>query len=256
MLISSIVTISQVALLTVSAAFFGASTTPPNAMPALRRPPSHASPVERIDWFFTGIALPHTWLQRKVCYIAALCEGLFILRTHYPRLNRFVGGNIPPSGTCSAITTLRIVGLLIQLSASLLRLSCHRYLGTSFTWNINYDDQSSSETKSQPSAPAKLVTTGPYAYTRHPAYVGHFMNWSGLGIYHLLPGSFIRESGILRSWVGVLAVGFWVLTFVTHFGFFMVLRPLLEDSVLQKRYGEEWEKWRERVKWRVVPGVW
>ncbi|KAJ8073141.1 hypothetical protein PM082_020009 [Marasmius tenuissimus] len=256
MAVPSVVAILKVILLAASAVIFRASTSPPNAIPALQRPPSHAPSNEKVDWFFTRIALPHTWLQRSECYIAALCEGLFILRPHYPHIDRFFGRNIHHTNTSSTIMVLRGVGLLIQISGGLLRLSCHRYLGTAFTWNINYDDQRPDDTKSRPPARAKLVTTGPYACVRHPAYVGHFVSWTGLGIYHLLPGSFVQDCGIVGSWIGASAVGFWALTFAAHLGFFMVLRPSLEDSILQKQFGEEWEKWRGRVRWKVIPGVW
>jgi len=42
----------------------------------------------------------------------------------------------------------------------------------------------------------------------------------------------------------------------TYFGALTsIKRTVVEDGMLKKQFGNEWDEWAERVKYRVVPGV-
>ena len=79
--------------------------------------------------------------------------------------------------------------------------------------------------------PRSLVTTGPYALSRHPMYVGWWLIHLGVGV---LRGSAwvaaTLPAAILAEHVGVLA----------------------EERTLDREFGNEWAPYRERVS-RYVP---
>jgi len=74
--------------------------------------------------------------------------------------------------------------------------------------------------------PQSLVATGPYAFTRHPMYVGWWLIHLGVGL--------LRGSG----WV-VAAVP--AATLVEHFG------VVAEERALERTFGDEWVRYRDRV---------
>ena len=74
--------------------------------------------------------------------------------------------------------------------------------------------------------PESLVTTGPYAFSRHPMYVGVWLVHLGVGV--------LRGSG----WV---AVTFPVATLAEHGG------VLGEERGLAREFGDEFDRYRERV---------
>ena len=69
-----------------------------------------------------------------------------------------------------------------------------------------------------------LTTTGPYGYVRHPLYVGN----------HLITLGFCIASGLLWSFIAwaLIALIFYPGT-IAH-----------EDEVLQRLFGQAWERWR------------
>jgi protein-S-isoprenylcysteine O-methyltransferase Ste14 len=80
-----------------------------------------------------------------------------------------------------------------------------------------------------------VVTTGPYAVIRHPGYTA--------GIIVML------ASGVaLGSW---LAAAFLVVTTLP----FLLYRAVTEDRVLQTEL-PGYRDYAERVRWRLVPGIW
>ena len=80
-----------------------------------------------------------------------------------------------------------------------------------------------------------VVTTGPYAFVRHPGY--------SAGIVIVL------ASGIaLGSWLATAFLAILVLPFLLY-------RVLHEDGVLQRQL-DGYADYARRVRWRLVPGVW
>ena len=81
--------------------------------------------------------------------------------------------------------------------------------------------------------PRSLVTTGPYALSRHPMYVGWWLIHLGVGVLRgsawvaaTLPVAILAEHvGVLGERVGVLA----------------------EERALDRRFGAEWTRYRARV---------
>jgi protein-S-isoprenylcysteine O-methyltransferase Ste14 len=79
-----------------------------------------------------------------------------------------------------------------------------------------------------------VITTGPYRYVRHPGYSA---------------GSLLFLSGglVLGSWLGAL------------FGLILVLPILLrtvrEDRILREQL-QGYAAYAEKVRYRLVPGVW
>ena len=81
--------------------------------------------------------------------------------------------------------------------------------------------------------PERLVTTGIYAYTRNPMYLGHLIYITGLAI-------------LLRSYVGLLLL-------IIHVPWFH-RRVAGDEQRMQDLFGDEYTAYAARVK-RWVPGI-
>ena len=79
-----------------------------------------------------------------------------------------------------------------------------------------------------------VVASGPYSYVRHPGYVGAILFNLGTPI---LLGS---RWAIIPAWIGALLI---------------LLRTGLEDRTLQAEL-EGYQEYAERVRYRLIPGVW
>ena len=79
-----------------------------------------------------------------------------------------------------------------------------------------------------------VITTGPYAYVRHPGYAGSFLAFITLpvalgSLWALLPA--------------VVGLSLWI------------LRTFLEDRTLQKGL-EGYTEYAQKVPWRLIPHIW
>jgi protein-S-isoprenylcysteine O-methyltransferase Ste14 len=80
----------------------------------------------------------------------------------------------------------------------------------------------------------KVVTTGPYAYVRHPMYSSVILIGAGVPL-------------LLGSWWGLLAVPLFMLV--------LGVRATMEERMLKTEL-EGYEDYSERVRYRFVPLLW
>ncbi|KAH0833430.1 hypothetical protein J3R83DRAFT_12543 [Lanmaoa asiatica] len=160
----------------------------------------------------------------------------------------------PSSGTISAalkvlgpaeaskLTVPFVLGASLVVASGIIRAQCYRALGPYFTFKqcICKDH--------------KLITTGPYAVVRHPGYLGLLMSIFGSGIMYAEPGSWLQKSGMLNvRWVKVAATVMCLINAASIVT--LICRPGEEDRYLSERFGQEWEDWAGRVKYKLVPFV-
>lgn len=136
-------------------------------------------------------------------------------------------------------TPTTLLGTSLVSLGALLRLTCFRTLGPLFTFDLTILPKHT------------LVTAGPYAYVRHPAYTGSLAMIAGLALVNLTRGSWLAGCGCVRGgtlklvgcvwWAWWLAVG--------------VKRCRAEDAELRKTFGREWEAYAGRVRYWFVPGL-
>ena len=80
-----------------------------------------------------------------------------------------------------------------------------------------------------------VVTTGPYAFVRHPGYTAGIL--------------IIAASGpALGSWLAAVLVVIFSLPFLLY-------RAITEDRILQEELAG-YSDYAARVRWRLVPGIW
>lgn len=79
-----------------------------------------------------------------------------------------------------------------------------------------------------------VVSDGPYAYVRHPAYAGGIVGYAGI------PLILASRWALLPFAVGALL---------------LAVRTYLEDSTLQAEL-DGYRDYCQKVRWRLVPGVW
>ena len=100
----------------------------------------------------------------------------------------------------------------------------------------------------------KLVTTGPYAVVRHPGYTAFVVMLGGNVLLLASGGSYFAAAGLWDSalWRAAtcLVVGhlIWV-------GASLCWLTADEDAMLRKKFGEEWDEWARRTRYRLVPYV-
>ena len=133
-----------------------------------------------------------------------------------------------------------VSGTFLTVLASILRLSSFNSLGHHFTYQLAI----------LPSH--ELVTTGPYAYIRHPSYIALPFIIFGCAL------SFTSQETVLREWIGESTTDRVVLAIMVgmlHVGWLFVKRAEVEDQVLKEEFGKEWEEWARVVKYRFIPGL-
>ena len=81
----------------------------------------------------------------------------------------------------------------------------------------------------------KLLSGGPYALVRHPYYLGFALTVAGLAL------AFPDASLIALALFTPLALAYYV--------------PKEEDRLLNQ-YRKQYEEYRRRVPWRLIPRVW
>jgi protein-S-isoprenylcysteine O-methyltransferase Ste14 len=102
-------------------------------------------------------------------------------------------------------------------------------------WAMQVNRFSSSIVRIQSERGQYVVTSGPYAFIRHPAYAAGFL--------------IIAASGVaLGSWLAA--------AFLVAIGLpFLLYRAITEDRMLQRRL-PGYADYAQRVKWRLIPGIW
>ena len=103
-------------------------------------------------------------------------------------------------------------------------------------WAVGY---SGATTRGEVVEAPKLVTAGPYAYVRNPLYLGNFVTAAGFAI------AFTGKNSPLERWVLRMA------SLAAMIGVYSIIIPH-EEKFLQAQFGEEFERYRERVP-PVVP---
>ncbi|KAJ8473416.1 hypothetical protein ONZ45_g16306 [Pleurotus djamor] len=128
----------------------------------------------------------------------------------------------------SDISLILVIGGMMAVAGSLLRLWCFKTLGKMFDFQIRIH------------ADHQLVTSGPYAYVRHPSYTGWFSMVLGVTMVLFAPGSWLRGSG-LPYFAESVAWIYWC-TQTIGIVAMLALRMRAEDEGLKQNFGEEWER--------------
>ncbi|KAH9948336.1 hypothetical protein B0H21DRAFT_733815 [Amylocystis lapponica] len=135
-----------------------------------------------------------------------------------------------------------LVGWSVLMLGVLLRLACFRELGRLFTFEVTLRRNH------------RLVTSGPYAFVRHPSYIALVMVFAGMSTCIVGPGSWAMECGALDTRGGMALAATWMVS--GTYGIVQLLRRTpVEDRIMQEEFGEAWREWATRVPWRLIPGV-
>ncbi len=103
-----------------------------------------------------------------------------------------------------------------------------------FTWSMGVNPYFEKTVRIQTERGHRVIDTGPYAYVRHPGYVGLF-GWT------------LGTPLLLGSWC---ALGPAVLASIAT-----IVRTALEDRTLRAELAG-YEAYAARVRYRLVPGIW
>ncbi|KAI3612586.1 hypothetical protein WG66_010038 [Moniliophthora roreri] len=244
-------------LVLLSGIAFRISFTPPNgrSVPPPRPPLSEGFFALR-EWLLMSVLVARIFpIEMPLYYIAAINEALFILSTPIP----FIKGVLPHldilTNTDNTQLTPRFIGsALLSIAGGVSRIVCYRTLGDAFIYDCARVEAHAVATNPGITNGPMLITHGPYSIVRHPSYVACWMAVIGSGLVHLIDGSWIKESGILNTLIGKALVYSWL----GAFGVTLVLLALRvepEDQLMKKQFGERWEQWNEKVRYKLIPWV-
>ena len=149
------------------------------------------------------------------------------------------------SGTPAVtITPIFLVGALLVTVGTYVRTRCYNELGRLFTFDLALRDRH------------ELVTTGPYAVVRHPAYPARFTVLLGTSICTFGAGSWWKETGQGSTPAGKLVIAAWVATTARDVVVLLFVMVPREEKMLRKTFGKQWTDWAAKTRYRMFPGVW
>ncbi|KAF8890122.1 hypothetical protein BD779DRAFT_1622666 [Infundibulicybe gibba] len=151
--------------------------------------------------------------------------------------------NIPYlTSTNIHLTPLSILGFLCIFGGALIRYQCYRTLGKFFTFERSFKRDH------------VLVTSGPYSVVRHPGYFGSTLNTVGMVLWWGSPGSWVRESGVLETFWGRVALGMYFSVLMAILAT-LIWRMPKEEAMLKDAFGKQWDEWAQRVPYMLFPGI-
>jgi protein-S-isoprenylcysteine O-methyltransferase Ste14 len=219
--------------------------------------------VQTVVWFGVMGALlflaagtvnwPAAWLYLGLMLLLSLATGLWLAR-HDPGLlrERLAGPiqkNQPPADkVVLTLIFIAIFGLLALTGLDAVRFGWSAMpvwvqvigaalvaLGIGFSYRTMRENSFAAPVvKIQADRGQRVITTGPYAYVRHPFYTGALLYLAGTSL-------------MLGSWWGLLAV---VLVTVL-----LAIRIGIEEQTLRRGL-EGYDDYARRVAYRLVPFVW
>lgn len=131
----------------------------------------------------------------------------------------------------------------MMVAGSLVRMTTYRYLGRFFCYEASIQQDH------------ELIVRGPYAVVRHPSYAGLLLSHPGWYLWQLGRGSWVRESGLWGTLLGKLLVAAYAHVVIFGTVYTVLRRMRAENEALKERFGAEWERWAQRVRYSVIPGV-
>jgi protein-S-isoprenylcysteine O-methyltransferase Ste14 len=141
-------------------------------------------------------------------------------------------------------TPITLIGVLLMAFGTFVRLRSYEALGSLFTFELCVKPEH------------RLVTSGPYSFVRHPAYLGSLCLTAGLTFAGLTHGSWIVECAAGSHRPGAMLavqcvwISWWAYT--SGVGY---TRAIAEDEQMRNKFGEEWEQYAMKVKYWFVPGL-
>ncbi|KIK93801.1 hypothetical protein PAXRUDRAFT_828604 [Paxillus rubicundulus Ve08.2h10] len=184
-------------------------------------------------------------LQKLSASIPCVAELAVVLAVNYPStlssciLSRLVLTDRLPT---FSVNRYFVAGSILAVAGSLGRLWCFQALGRHFTHELALRDQH------------QLITTGPYAIVRHPGYMFGCISSLGMSLIIASPGSFTLRCGWLKTIFGKTVIGIWAMQNILGW-VLSYARTRSEDAMLRERFREEWVRYSQRVRYRLIPGV-
>jgi protein-S-isoprenylcysteine O-methyltransferase Ste14 len=149
---------------------------------------------------------------------------------------------MPVSHTTAArkLNAQLTIGFILTTVSTALRFTAIQTMGKLFTYHLAILPDH------------KLVTHGIYAYCRHPSYAPLPFMFMGVLLTTTAPGSVLYDHlGVdwTRKLVTVLALA------IARGSYEFVGRAEVEDQVLRKEFGKEWEEWARKVPYKFFPYI-
>ena len=165
--------------------------------------------------------------------------GLKLPYDYFPALIRPL---LSPTNGLYISSPERMIGLAMIVAGTTVRLHCYRHMKKNFTFELALHDDHT------------LVTTGPYAYVRHPANVGAALVAVACVFLSLGRGSWWAEcvfaSPNSLPW---LILGLLYICWGVFIPYVAAARCQVEDRALKEHFKEEWVRWAKKTPYRMIP---
>ena len=193
------------------------------------------------------ISIAGFWLYLAI-QLAAIIASFVLLPPDLIRERIRPGGQKPPLALRLSIVVVLVAFVVAGLDRGRFHWSDHvpawlqafglAVVAASYAfvfWAMTVNRFFSSIVRIQADRGQRVIASGPYAYVRHPGYLG----------------------GILIALCSGPALGSWLATaiFVVSGLPFLIYRAITEDRVLRAGL-PGYEAYAGRVRWRLLPGIW
>jgi len=194
---------------------------------------------------FSTILFDET-IAQVVCWAISLAEIAVTVSRATGRGNsdmiQYAVGPLLRDIRSTYITPTFLFGTAFVVAGGLLRWWCYRTLGRFFTFQLSVRKGH------------QLITTGPYAIVRHPAYTANTLQFIGVLILYGSRTSWLRDSGVLAI-PGLKAIVLIWLIERTITAICLVRRISEEEEVVKSNFGDDWKRWAKVVRYQLIPGI-
>ena len=120
------------------------------------------------------------------------------------------------------ITREFLAGAVLSVAGALIRLATYKEMGKLFTFHLTLRESH------------KLITSGPYAYVRHPSYTGFWVLLTGTSLMSFGRGSVLKECGWLQTTFGRVCMACYLFERISQ-AIHLIPRSYYEDVCLKVR---------------------